>query len=77
MEGLEREAEGQWLAKMEHRAAVNNPDDNDHALLLPSPSPSLSLALVVIMVLSVPGPSSTPLSPALLCLHAIASQLPF
>ena len=78
VEGLEREAEGQWLEKMEHRAAVNNPDDhNDYGLLLPSPSPSLSLALVVVMVLSVPGPSSTPLSPALLCLHAIASQPPF
>ena len=75
MKGLKRDAEGLWLVKTEHRAAGKNPDGNDCALVLPLPS--LSLAHVVVVVLSVPGPSSTPLSPAFLHLHAIASQPPF
>jgi len=75
MEGLKRDAEGLWLVKTEHRAAGKNPDDNNCVLVLPSPQ--LSLTHVVVVVLSVPGPSSTPLSPAFLHLHAIASQLPF
>jgi hypothetical protein len=35
--GLKREAEEQWLMKMERQVAENIPDNSNRVLLLPSP----------------------------------------
>jgi hypothetical protein len=49
-EGLECFTKGHWLMMMERRAARNNPDNDDRALLLPLPSPSSAHMVAVVLL---------------------------